>query len=91
MAVWIKTDGTQQDVVPERGRYFTLEELQQYVGGWIEMIGLSDGRTIVCNEEGKIHGLPLNTLATDIWLQHFGPPDVLVGNVLVAEDHELEA
>ena len=37
-----------------------LENLQQIVGGYIEAITLKPGVVLVCNEEGKIKGLPIN-------------------------------
>ena len=36
----------------------TLEALQEYVGGYIETVTLARGICIVCNEEGRIKGLP---------------------------------
>ena len=41
----------------------TLEAMQKFVGGLIECITLSDTSsevTLVCNDEGKLLGLPLN-------------------------------
>ena len=41
----------------------TLEAMQNFVGGLIECITLSDtgsAVTLVCNDEGKLLGLPLN-------------------------------
>ena len=41
----------------------TLEAMQKFVGGLIECITLSDTGsevTLVCNDEGKLLGLPLN-------------------------------
>ena len=41
----------------------TLEAMQKFVGGLIECIALSDtgsAVTLVCNDEGKLLGLPLN-------------------------------
>ena len=39
----------------------TLSSLQELVGGYIEAIyPFDDPVAIVCNEEGKINGLPLN-------------------------------
>ena len=41
----------------------TLEAMQEFVGGLIECITLSDTGsevTLVCNDEGKLLGLPLN-------------------------------
>lgn len=60
----------------------TLEEKQKLVGGQIEYAYLSecDDVAIVCNEEGKILGLPLNR---DIG------HDIIAGNFfLVGDDYE---
>ena len=39
----------------------TLEQMQNLVGGYIEEYSpFDDDISIVCNDEGKIHGLPLN-------------------------------
>lgn len=38
----------------------TLEALQNIVGGYIEVIALASDLAIICNEEGRIYGLPLN-------------------------------
>mgnify|MGYP000858012367 FL=1 len=39
----------------------SLKEMQRLVGGYIETIHpFNDTAVIVCNEEGKINGLPLN-------------------------------
>lgn len=37
-----------------------LEAMQAIVGGYIEVMPLADDVAIVCNEEGKMNGLPLN-------------------------------
>ena len=38
----------------------TLEALQQAVGGYIETVTLSADAAIICNEEGRLLGLPYN-------------------------------
>ena len=38
----------------------TLKALQQEVEGYIEVITLPYGAAIICNEEGRLHGLPYN-------------------------------
>ena len=43
-----------------------LESLQDAVGGWIEAVyPYKDPVAIVCNEEGKLDGLPLNRALRD--------------------------
>lgn len=62
--LWITADGVRQEVVPANGKKFTLEELQKYVGGYIEMTKTYDGRTMWVNEEGLLRNLPINLVAT---------------------------
>jgi hypothetical protein len=50
-----------KEITPANGLYFTLAEMQKYVGGLIEIIpldreGLED-KLLVVNEEGKLTGL----------------------------------
>lgn len=37
-----------------------LKTLQDFVGGYIEVLNIDDGIDLVCNEEGKIPPLPAN-------------------------------
>lgn len=50
----------------------SLEAQQKLVGGYIEGVQLGDGILMICNEEGKLQGLPPNFLL---------PGDVIVGDV----------
>lgn len=50
----------------------TLENLKEIVGGYIECINVFDNILCVCNEEGKLLGLPVNFLFMN---------DVIVGDV----------
>lgn len=38
----------------------SLENLQTYVGGYIETVTLASDLVIICNEEGRLIGLPYN-------------------------------
>lgn len=38
----------------------TLAALQQAVGGYIETVTLSEDAAVICNEEGRLRGLPYN-------------------------------
>lgn len=38
----------------------SLENLQRFVGGYIETVTLAEDVVIVCNEEGKLRRLPYN-------------------------------
>ena len=73
-----------EQVKPENGKYFKLEELQSIVGGYIECLYLKDNMTMVVNEEGKLDGLPFNNMATEIALNS-GYFDNIVGSVLVCQ------
>ena len=55
----------------------TLKALQRAVGGYIEAVSISDGISLVCNEEGKLDNLPGNRrIGIDIIAGSF----VIVGN-----------
>jgi hypothetical protein len=43
-----------------------LDPMQALVGGYIENVTLEDGIGLVCNEEGKLTGLPLNRRIPEI-------------------------
>lgn len=87
MAKWMKTNGEVIDVTPKNeGQVFALEELKEYVGGWIECIFLNDHQVLVVNEEGKLLNLPYNTLATEVYNMAFQPNrDCIVGDALLCE------
>lgn len=89
MTIYVKADGNYSVVFPANGRKFSLRELQFYVGGNIEMLG-GKGKVFVVNEEGKLKNLPLNPLATEIYLHFFDAEDFLVGNVLLCDEIDIE-
>ena len=76
------SDGATKVVSPSNDSDYSLEELQEFVGGYIEIVRLGGNKMMVINEEGKIHNLPLNIKATSI-IQLKGRNDVIVGNALV--------
>ena len=60
----------------------TLEDLQKAVGGYIEVIHpFDDSACIICNEEGKLNGLPMNRALTD---DSGKITDIIAGAFLVA-------
>ena len=89
MATIIMANGLTKDIEPKNGSDFQLEELQEIVGGYIEVIYLNGngGRLMVCNEEGKLNGLPYNEKAT--WLYGHGN-DHVVGDVLVCDNNQIK-
>lgn len=55
----------------------TLEEMQKLVGGYIESVHYKDNLFLICNEEGKLEGLPVNVV--------FGM-DYIAGNFFIVAD-----
>jgi hypothetical protein len=91
MAFWLKTDGSISEVKPDhdaRDGIFTLQQLQAFVGGYIEIVHTHTGALMIVNEDGKNHGLPFNLLATERY--RFGEHDPIVGNVLICTMEEIE-
>ena len=90
MALLIKTDGsTTMVTIPKKNQ---LEFLQGLVGGYIEIVGIKalrfKGHTgMVINEEGKLNGLPLNKIASEIFNN---PYDVIVGDAIIFKDGEID-
>lgn len=82
-ALLIKSDETETPIAPANGETFTLDEMQGYVGGFIEIHMLGDGRWIVINEEGIFLDLPPNPTAT-IMAPHLVTGDTgILGDVIV--------
>lgn len=56
-----------------------LGELQSFVYGLITVVSITDEIDCICNDEGKLMGLPYNRVITnnagEVW-------DILVGNIL---------
>lgn len=88
----IHSDGTMTAVKPKDFKKFTLEELQSYVGGYIEVINLSANKALVVNEEGKLHNLPVNKIATALaqYCNAIFPTDCIVGDAVVIENKRLD-
>lgn len=87
-AVHIKHDGQEQEVSPKNGKKFTLQELQGFVGGYIEPIRLKDGRIMLVNEEGRLKKLQPNRKATNIAIDSSFMYIMLdiVGDVIVLDE-----
>lgn len=68
---------------PKNGKYFELKELQNLVGGYIEIVRLNDEDILVINEEGK-YDLPINIPATQAaYMQNaIMPNDYICGDVV---------
>ena len=93
MALYYQAESIDGPVVvkPKDGKRFTLEELQDLVGGFIELAPSLpwlpkelDGKYIVCDEDGVLKGRQINY---DISLLYGSE---LVGDILVCEPDEIE-
>lgn len=93
MARVIKTDGTIIMVSPENGTDFQLDELQEIVGGYIEIRRLcnDEDEIMVMNEEGKF-GYELNSKATQLAKKHkaIHESDYVCGDVLVCKNNQVK-
>lgn len=90
MAIVIKTDGTKDALQPKNNKVFTLEELKSVVGGYIEIVQLTEDYLMVINEEGKLLNLPINVIATRVYRASRNTEDFIVGNVLICSNKEIE-
>ncbi len=79
--VIINPDNSIKETKPTNEKIFSLTELQEIVGGYIEIVFFQNGYCLVVNEEGKLNGLPLNPYATLLMYEN-GINDVIVGNAL---------
>ena len=83
-ATLIKSNSESKQLIPANGKYFTLEEMQGFVDGLIEILYLKDGSLMIVNENGLNTNLPINDKATDIRNDNYGKSIYpIVGNVLV--------
>ena len=90
MAELYRASGEIETVTPKKGERcaFTLPELQALVGGYIEMVYLTNRKILVCNEDGKLTGLPYNPNAT-VYVRSNGLADIIVGDVLIVNRREV--
>lgn len=76
----IKADGTIVECNPANGKSFTLKEMQNAVGGYVQRVGTHQNKSIWVNEEGLLRNLPLNEKASELCYRP------IVGDVLVCID-----
>ncbi len=70
-----KTDGTNYTLDHRP----TLEEAQKIVGGYIEMVNVGHGKTLVVDEEGRLKSKEINAEGCKLY------PGVIVGDIIVLE------
>jgi len=54
MATICYADGRSEERQPENGRDFQLKELQEIVGGYIEIVATKEGRIMVCDDSPRL-------------------------------------
>lgn len=93
LLIKIENGGPSLKWVTPKEKTYTLEELQEFVGGNIELLFIPNSdKCMVVNEEGKIMHLPVNPIATSIFNVFFDNRyhDIIVGNVLLCESNQIE-
>lgn len=92
MAILIEVTGDIKPVQPTNGESFKLDEAQKMVGGYVEVIRLTNNQILLINEEGKLEALGRNAYATQLALasRAIYPNDYIVGSVVLCNDQEFK-
>tara|TARA_R110002012_G_scaffold311164_2_gene520456 strand:- start:2726 stop:3073 length:348 start_codon:yes stop_codon:yes gene_type:complete len=88
----LKPDGSIESFKPKDGTTFTLEEVQNAVGGYVQPIYMGSSLMLV-NEDGLEIGLPYNSQATKIYTKYFktnNKENFIVGDVLLCPSNMLK-
>ena len=95
-SIYLNSDGGFIEVKP-KGEKFTLAELQQLVGGNIQIVYMEDddNRVMVVNEDGLIKRLPFNESASWLLGMYVGErgrnnPALIRGNVLIVDKDKID-
>ena len=86
----IYTDKEAEDYTPKNGKTFTLTEMQEIIGGYVEPIRLNDGRMIIVDEDGKSKDKAVNIPATNILRRDHFTTDYIVGTAIVCDADMIE-
>jgi hypothetical protein len=64
-----RSDNTSEKVLPANGETFSIEELQEMVGGYFEYVPVPNkpSMRLVVNEDGLIKDLPINPMASGVY------------------------
>lgn len=84
-----KANGEVIETSPKNGTNYSLEELKEIVGGYIEIIHLTNNKIMVINDEGKLINLPHNENATTLYRICLDTIDFIIGNVLVCHTNRI--
>jgi hypothetical protein len=83
---YVRADGS---VEAGRDQVLTLEEMQAFVGGQIQVVPIVFNKiwsSMILNEEGKLRGFPVNITASMLYQRsNRTTGDFIVGDVLIVE------
>lgn len=86
----MKVDGTLIPYPPVDEEGYRLKEMQDIVGGYIEIVDIPHTNTIaVVNEEG-MYTEPLNPRASEYISRYYGRPVMIYGPVLFCKDEQVK-
>jgi len=92
----LKASGEIVSIQPKNGAAFSLMELKEFVGGYIQIVQPpgNSGAILVVNENGKSAGLLKNALATRMWQECCKPgsprsQDDIVGDVVLCQTSQV--
>lgn len=85
-----RTTGEIIPVYPKNGTDFSLNELQSFVNGSIELLTLKDGMYMIVNEEGKLFDLEENMQATSLFRLSYNTKDYICGDALVSPNNYIK-
>ena len=80
----IKTNGKEKLIKPANGTDFSLWELQEAVGGYVEFIHINESCTMVVDEEGCLKYKTVNQKASEMAHR------VIAGDVLVCDKNMIK-
>lgn len=89
----VHDNGRMEKVEPRNKNDFQADELNDIVGGHFEIVPIyieNVRHWMVLNEEGKIHELPINKVATKLFVLATGRYDSIHGDVLICKEHQIE-
>lgn len=87
MAKLVTPDNEEIIVKPKNGKTFALEELQKFVGGFIELVPYRlGGKLMFVNEDGIALNLKMNKIATNLCYEG----NRIVGNAIVCDEKEVQ-
>lgn len=82
--VLVKSSGMMREIAPLNGKHYTLQEITHYIGGYMEIVHVGNGKVLIMDEEGKIKGKLPNRTATG-WLLTEGINDWIAGDVILID------